>query len=99
MSYRFLDPNPVYFELDGTIIAANGSLTFYDLGTTTPKATYNSSALSIANANPVPLNAAGRASVEIWLSGNYTVVLKDDLGVGNSGLSRPRGMACACRVL
>lgn len=80
MAYRFLDPNPVFFELDGTLIAANGSLQFFNRGTTTPKTTFNSPALSTANANPVPLDAAGRANTEIWLSGDYTVVLRDDLG-------------------
>lgn len=80
MAYRFLDPNPVYFELDGTLIAANGSLQFFNRSTTTPKTTFNSAAMSTANANPVPLDAAGRASTEIWLSGDYTVVLRDDLG-------------------
>ena len=80
MAYRFLDPNPVYFELDATRIAANGSLTFYNINTTTPKNTFNSEALSTPNPNPVPLDAAGRASVEVWLDGDYTVVLKDDLG-------------------
>lgn len=80
MAYRFLDPNPVYFELDGTLLAANGSLTFYDQGTTTPKNTFNAPDLLTANPNPVTLDAAGRASVEIWLGGDYTVLLKDDLG-------------------
>ena len=80
MAYRFLDPNPVYFELDGTLIAANGSLTFYSIGTTTPKNTFNAPNLVTANTNPVALDSAGRANVNIWLDGDYTVVLKDDLG-------------------
>ena len=77
MSYRFLDPNPVLFDTDGITPCANGSLQFYDIGTTTPKNTFNTSALSVANTNPITLNASGRSPVEIWLGGNYTVVLKD----------------------
>lgn len=80
MAYRFLDPNPVYFKTDATAFAANGTLTFYDQGTATPKNTFNSEALTTANPNPVPLDAAGRANVNVWLSGDYTVVLKDSLG-------------------
>lgn len=77
MSYRFPDPNPVFFTLDGTEPAAGGSLTFYAYGTTTPKATYSNRNLITPNANPVPLDSSGRANTEIWLDGEYTVVLKD----------------------
>lgn len=38
-AYRFTDPSPVQFNLAGTASAVNGSLTFYDIGTTTPKST------------------------------------------------------------
>lgn len=75
-AYRFTDPSPVQFNLAGTASAVNGSLTFYDIGTTTPKSTWSNRALSVLNANPVSLNAAGRPATEIWLSGEYSVVLK-----------------------
>jgi hypothetical protein len=80
MSYRLTDPNPVWVGLLGTASAADGTLQFYDQGTTTPKATYSDEELTTPNANPVELDAAGRAETEIWLDGPYTVVLKDEDG-------------------
>lgn len=80
MSYRLTDPNPVWVGLLGTTSAADGTLQFYDQGTTTPKATYSDEELTTPNANPVELDAAGRAETEIWLDGAYTVVLKDEDG-------------------
>ena len=52
-----------------------GKCYFYEPTTTTLKTTYTTSALSVANANPVVLDSAGRAN--IWLSGNYRVIVKD----------------------
>lgn len=80
MSYRLTDPNPVWVGLLGAGSAADGSLTFYMQGTTTPKATYSDEELTTPNSNPVELDAAGRAETEIWLDGPYTVVLKDEDG-------------------
>lgn len=77
MSYRFPDPNPVLISLLGTESAADGTLQFYSYQTTTPKPTYSDRDLTIANANPVELDASGRAETEIWLDGEYTVVLRD----------------------
>ncbi len=76
MSYRLTDPNPVYISLLGTENTADGTLTFYDRGTTTPKNTYSDEDLTTPNANPVELDSAGRADTEIWLDGEYTVILK-----------------------
>lgn len=80
MSYRLTDPNPVWVGLLGTESAADGSMTFYSKGTTTPKQTFSDEGLTTPNANPVELDAAGRAETEIWLDGAYTVVLKDEDG-------------------
>ena len=58
----------------------NGGLVyFYQPGTSTPKDTYTTSGVSVANANPVVLDSAGRAN--IWLDGNYKVIVKDSDGV------------------
>lgn len=65
------------FDADGAPLAA-GTLTTYEPGTSTPKATYTTSSGLIANANPVVLDANGEA--DIWLSGNYKLVLKDGDG-------------------
>lgn len=80
MSGRFYDPNPVYFDLLSNQPVAGGFLTFYNQGTTTPKGTWSDSAMTIPNTNPVPLDSSGRANVNIWLSGAYSVRLTDSLG-------------------
>jgi hypothetical protein len=80
MSGRFYDPNPVYFNLLSNQPVAGGFLTFYLQGTTTPKGTWSDSALTIPNTNPVPLDSSGRANVNIWLSGAYSVRLTDSQG-------------------
>ena len=59
---------------------SGGKLYTYAAGTTTPLATYTTSAGTITNANPVILDSAGRASV--WLAaGVYKFVLKDSTDV------------------
>ncbi len=58
---------------------AGGSVAFYEVGTTTPKATYLDSGLTVPNSNPVLLNAGGRAT--IWGSGSYRQVVSDVNGV------------------
>ena len=59
---------------------AGGKLYTYAAGTTTPLATYTTNAGNIANANPVILDSAGRASV--WLAaGVYKFVLTDSTDV------------------
>lgn len=57
---------------------AGGFLYSYQAGTSTPQATYADPGLTIANANPIPLDATGApsnssgAEVEVWLSNaNY----------------------------
>nr|WP_313470870.1 hypothetical protein [Stenotrophomonas geniculata] len=80
MSGRFYDPNPVYFDLLSNQPVAGGFLQFYDQGTTNPRMTWSNQALTIPNTNPVPLDSSGRANVNIWLSGSYSVRLTDSLG-------------------
>jgi len=59
---------------------ANGwKLHCYVAGTTTNKDTYTDSTESTANTNPVILDARGEA--DIWFSGTYKIVLKDDSDV------------------
>ena len=57
-----------FFNNDGTVLSG-GKLYTYPAGTTTPKATYTTSAGNIAHANPIILDSAGRVpGGEIWLS-------------------------------
>lgn len=78
-AYRYFDPAPVNFNLLGTGHLATGSLTFYDLGTTNPRDTWNDPALDVPhlNANPINLDASGRPTVDIFLDGDYSVKLTD----------------------
>lgn len=57
---------------------AGGTVDFYIPSTTTRKDTYQDSRLTIANANPVTLDSAGRAV--IFGSGAYRQIVKDSLG-------------------
>ena len=47
---------------------AGGLLYTYTAGTTTPQATYTSAAGTIANANPIVLDSAGRTANQTWLT-------------------------------
>lgn len=78
MSYRFVDPDGPLINLLGTETAAGGSVQFYDYQTTTPKNTYSDRDLTTPNPSPVPIAVDGRLSVEVWLDGEYTAVLKDE---------------------
>ena len=71
------------FDNNGVPLAG-GLIYTYLAGTTTPAATYTSSTGSIAHANPIVLDAAGRiAAGEVWLTSgvNYKFVVKTSVGV------------------
>lgn len=75
-AFRFYNPAPVFLDLLGLEPVAGGFLYFYDKGTTTPRLTWSDQGLSIPNTNPVALDSSGRSNTNIWLDGEYTVVLK-----------------------
>ena len=64
---------------DSGLPLSGGLLYSYAAGTTTPATTYTSSAGTVANTNPIVLDAAGRTPSEIWLteSATYKFVLAD----------------------
>lgn len=74
--------NPVFYgwDDDGNPLAG-GLLYAYVAGTTTPLDTYTDSTLQTANANPVVLDASGKA--EVWCPDDsvYKFILKDSTGV------------------
>jgi hypothetical protein len=72
-------PKAQFFDSNGDPLNA-GKVYFYAAGTETPQNTYTTSALSVANANPVILDSRGEAS--IYLSPlAYKVVLKTSADV------------------
>jgi hypothetical protein len=75
---RFGNLGTQYFT-DDNVVLGGGSVTFYEPGTTTLKATYSDSAMSILNTNPVLLDAAGRLP-NVFFSGLAKAVLKDAEG-------------------
>ena len=51
-----------FFDNDGAALSG-GKVYTYAAGTLTPKATYTTEAGTVANANPIILDSAGRASI------------------------------------
>lgn len=75
--------------------ALSGGLIYtYSAGTTTPLATYQDSAGSVLNSNPIVLDSAGRVSSEIWLTAGsvYKFVLKTSAGVTVWTMDNLRGI-------
>ena len=71
-----------FFDNLGTPLAG-GLVYTYTAGTTTPRATYTSTTGTIANANPIVLDSAGRTANEIWLTSgvSYKFVLQTPAAV------------------
>ena len=70
-----------FFENTG--VPLNGGLLYtYQAGSTTPLATYTDINGSVANSNPIVLDASGRLTNEVWLTYgfNYKFVLKNSAG-------------------
>ena len=71
-----LAPSPKFRAVGADGLAlVGGKLYSYTAGTSTPKDTYTSFTLGAANTNPVILDARGECN--LWLNGNYKLVLKD----------------------
>ena len=60
-----------YFDNNGVPLAG-GLIYTYQAGSSTPLATYQDNAGTIANANPIVLDSAGRVPNEIWLLQGYS---------------------------
>lgn len=76
MVNRLIIPNPQF--ADGTGLPyANGKLYFFVTGTSTPLNTYSDSALTVPNANPIILDAAGRSGSVFLQNLAYKVQLFD----------------------
>jgi len=57
---------------DNGVPLAGGLIYTYQAGSSTPLVTYTTNAGTIANANPIVLDAAGRVPQEIWLLTGYS---------------------------
>lgn len=68
-----------FFDANGSPLAA-GTVSFYITTTATDKAVYSDKALSASISNPYTLDAAGRIAVNIYGSGDYTVLVKNSAG-------------------
>mgnify|MGYP003333308969 CR=1 FL=1 len=60
-----------YFDNNGLPLAG-GLIYTYQAGTSTPLATYTDNGGTIANANPIVLDSAGRVPYEIWMFTGYS---------------------------
>lgn len=78
--YQFYNPAPVFFDLLGIAPVAGGSLAFYEISTTTPKDTWSDVDMTMLNVNPIPLDASGRSSLDIFMDGDYTVICRNGDG-------------------
>jgi hypothetical protein len=76
-----LTPTPFQTVLDDTGVAVSGALIYtYTAGTTTAAATYTTSALSVANANPIVADSAGRYVAYLAAGANMKFVYKTAAG-------------------
>jgi microcystin-dependent protein len=74
-----------YFTDNNGLPLSAGCVYFYIPGTLSPKATYQNSSQTVANTNPVQLDAAGRAI--IYGTGTYRQIVKASGGGANPVLS------------
>ena len=70
------------FFTSGGVVLNAGLLYQYAAGTTTPQATYTTSAGNVQSANPVILTADGRNANEMWFTAGlaYKLILTDAIG-------------------
>ena len=76
MATSFAQPILQVFDNYGEVLAG-GFIYTYEAGTNTPLATYQDLAGNTANANPVELNSAGRATVRLTDGVAYKFIVKD----------------------
>jgi hypothetical protein len=79
MSNEVINPYQTFFD-DAGIPLANGTISFL-VNTDTALATiFSDEALSVAQANPYPLDASGRIAGDVKYTGLRTLLIKTDLG-------------------
>jgi hypothetical protein len=88
-SYRPLPMGKLqtFYGLQGQLLA-NGSLKFYQAGTTIPQNVYGDAALDTNNGSVIGLDSSGRPEVDIWANtdDSYYIEVYDVLGVKQGDL-------------
>ena len=79
MSNELINPYQKFEDEAGAPLE-NGTVTFYTNLTTTLATIYSDEALTIAQSNPYPLDAAGRIAGDVKFIGTMTLTIKDRLG-------------------
>ena len=75
-------PSPIFTGLDTNGDPVNGGKLYtYSAGTTTAQTTYSDVNLTVANANPIVLDSAGRATVFVTTGSSFKYVLTDSADV------------------
>ena len=76
-----LTPTPYQTVLDADGVSVSGALIYtYTAGTTTPATTYTTSALAVANANPIVADSAGRYVAYLPAGANMKFLFKTAAG-------------------
>jgi hypothetical protein len=77
-----LTPTPYQTVLDGDGVAVSGAKVYtYEAGTTTNATTYTTSDLSVANANPIVADSAGRYVAYLSAGANLRFIIKTSADV------------------
>lgn len=77
-AYLLPVPKARFWNQAGNAPLVGGKVYTYQAGTAIPLASYTDSTGLVPNTNPVILDGSGEA--DIWLSGNYKIVLQDSTG-------------------
>jgi hypothetical protein len=76
MAAIFTLPRSVLLDADGNPISG-GSVSFYDAGTTTPRAVYSDAGLTTPISQPVTADSAGRLPLIYMTTGSFKIVVAD----------------------
>ena len=79
-AYQFFSTEDVVHDVAGLQPAASGTVSFYDVGTATPRTTWSDYAQTTPNSNPMTLGPDGRLQAQVFMEGDYTVTFRDVLG-------------------
>lgn len=85
--FRFYNPAPVLLDQNGLKPLAGGSVSFFEIGTTTKKDTWSDpdGGSGNLNPNPITIDADGRLHTDVFLDGDYTVLIE---GLDGTTLTR-----------